>query len=66
MLELSVFEDKEIAGDWRVEYVDDDGACYVNIFVGPNAEHRARDYHRALKTGVISPQTAVTRPKIRG
>jgi len=27
-------------GDWRVEYVDQDGGCYVAIFAGPEAERR--------------------------
>ena len=35
-----VFEDREHAGDWRVEFVDDDGGCEVAIFAGPNARER--------------------------
>ena len=37
-----------VAGEWRVEYFDDDGGCYVAIFAGPAAEQRARDYRDAL------------------
>jgi hypothetical protein len=36
------------SGEWRVEYFDDDGGCYVAIFAGPAAEQRARDYRDAL------------------
>ena len=35
---IEVFEDNEHAGDWRVEYFDADGGCYVTIFAGPLAE----------------------------
>ena len=35
----------------HVEYFDDDGACYVTVFAGPQAERRARDYFEALKFG---------------
>ena len=39
-----VFEDREHAGDWRVEFVDDDGGCEVAIVAGPNAKERAIRY----------------------
>ena len=45
---LKVFEDRKYPGDWRVEYEDDDGGCYVAVFTGPGAEQRARDYYRIL------------------
>jgi hypothetical protein len=48
-----VFEDRDQAGEWRVEYFDEDGGCYVTIFAGPAAERRARDYADALKAGVL-------------
>jgi hypothetical protein len=48
-----VFEDRGEAGEWRVEYFDDDGGCYVTIFAGPEAERRAQDYADALRAGVI-------------
>jgi hypothetical protein len=38
-------------GEWRVEYFDDDGGCYVTVFAGPRAEKRARDYAGALRAG---------------
>jgi hypothetical protein len=47
--EVSVHEDYDEAGDWRVEYFDSDGGCYVTIFAGPEAEKRARDYFKALR-----------------
>jgi hypothetical protein len=39
-----VFEDREWPGDWRVEWVDDDGGVEVAIFSGPNARERALRY----------------------
>jgi alcohol dehydrogenase (cytochrome c) len=33
--EISAFEDREEDGEWRVEYFDDDGGCYVAVFAGP-------------------------------
>ena len=32
-----VFEDRLYPGDWRVEWVDDDGGVELAIFAGPNA-----------------------------
>src|SRR3954469_8670948 len=49
--EVSVLEDREGTGDWRVEFFDDDGGCYVTVFAGPKAEKRARDYFDALRFG---------------
>jgi hypothetical protein len=54
---IAVFEDRREAGDWRVEYFDDDGGCYVTVFAGPEAERRAREYADALKAGVLKPIT---------
>ena len=47
---VTVIEDSD-GGDWRVEYFDEDGGCYVTLFAGPKAEKRARDYFEALKFG---------------
>jgi hypothetical protein len=55
--EISVFEDRAQQGEWRVEYIDEDGGCYVTIFAGPAAEKRARDYHDALKAGMLNAHT---------
>jgi hypothetical protein len=55
--EIRAFEDRREAGDWRVEYCDDDGGCYVTVFAGPEAERRARDYADALKAGVLKQVT---------
>ena len=49
--QVTVVEDRDGTGDWRVEYFDDDGACYITIFAGPKAEKRARDYFQAIKFG---------------
>ena len=49
--DVTVVEDRDGTGEWRVEYFDDDGACYVRVFSGPQAERRARDYFDALKFG---------------
>ena len=45
-MEWIAFEDKKVAGDWRVEAIDDEreGAVYVAIFSGPDAKERAREY----------------------
>jgi len=48
-----VFADRYGRPEWRVEYQDDEGASYVAIFAGPDAERRARDYHAALKSGTL-------------
>jgi transposase-like protein len=54
--EVSVNEDRSGTGEWRVEYFDDDGGCYVTIFAGPAAERRARDYFISLQSGRLSVQ----------
>ena len=53
---VSVNEDRSGTSEWRVEYFDDDGGCYVTIFAGPAAERRARDYFTSLKSGHLSIQ----------
>ena len=40
--EIKVFEDRIVSGEWRVEYFDDDGGCYVAIFAGPWRRNSAR------------------------
>ena len=57
--EIKVFEDRIVSGEWRVEYFDDDGGCYVAIFAGPAAEQRARDYGDALSEGVLTPISVI-------
>ena len=49
--EVSVNEDRHGSSEWRVEYFDDDGGCYITIFTGPASEKRARDYFASLKSG---------------
>jgi hypothetical protein len=39
-----VFEDREWPGDWRVDWVDDDGGVEAAILSGPNARERAVRY----------------------
>jgi hypothetical protein len=39
-----VFEDRLYPGDWRVEWVDDDGRVELAIFAGPKARERAIRY----------------------
>jgi hypothetical protein len=51
--EVMLFEDKEEEGEWRVEYYDADGGCYVTIFSGPAAEERSREYRAALVDGLL-------------
>jgi hypothetical protein len=50
--QASVFEDREIFGDWRVEKFDENGGCKARVFTGPNArqQHEAREpYLGALR-----------------
>jgi hypothetical protein len=49
---LALFRDVDNPGGlWRVEWSDSKGAIYITIFVGPEAEARARDYHDAIRDG---------------
>jgi hypothetical protein len=50
--DILVFED---GAEWRVEYFDEDGGCYVTVFSGPEAAQRALDYHSALLAGKLRP-----------
>jgi len=43
MKTAKAFEDREWPGDWRVEWIDDDGGIEV-AFSGPNARERALRY----------------------
>ena len=46
--DVVLHEDLNGNGEWRVEYQDDDGACYVTIFAGPESRAaRTRLFHRA-------------------
>jgi len=46
------------SGLWRVEWADSEGAMYITIFVGPEAEARARDYHEAISDGRLASHIA--------
>src|ERR1700716_1750276 len=63
--EVSVHEDRDGTGEWRVEYFDADGGCYVTVFAGPKAERRARDYFEALKFGRLRTVRGELRPSHR-
>ena len=39
-----VFADRLYPGDWRVEWINDEGGIEVAIFAGPNARERAFRY----------------------
>jgi hypothetical protein len=39
-----VFEDRMYAGEWRVQWFNDDGDCEVAIFSGHKARERAIQY----------------------
>jgi hypothetical protein len=45
-MKYEAFQDKDIPGDWRVEFIDfeNEGTVYVAIFSGPNARERAEEY----------------------
>ena len=53
--EITICADRFGRPEWRVEYQDDEGSCYVTIFAGLDAERRARDYHAALEAGTLHP-----------
>ena len=53
-----VFEDRATPGEWRVEWFDSDGAGYITIFAGQEAEARAKDYHNAIKDGRLDSRIA--------
>jgi len=57
-----------LPSEWRVEYFDDDGDDYVTIFVGQEAESRARDYRDAIKQGGLEHASRMPRrhPRRRG
>jgi hypothetical protein len=58
--DVILHEDLDGNGEWRVEYQDDDGACYPTIFAGPAAERRALEYFTALQAGRIKTIRAGT------
>ena len=39
-----VFEDREVTGQWCVEWFDDDGGCELEIFTGADARRQALRY----------------------
>jgi hypothetical protein len=39
-----VFEDRELPGQWRVEWFGDDGRCELQTFTGPTARREALRY----------------------
>jgi hypothetical protein len=47
--DVVLMENLDGNGEWRVEYQDDEGGCYVTIFAGPKAEERARDLFRGAQ-----------------
>jgi hypothetical protein len=51
---LVLAEDVENPGIWRVEWVDSDGASYITVFAGREAESRAKDYHDAIRDGRLT------------
>jgi hypothetical protein len=53
-----VIEDRNHPSEWRVEYQEDDGGCYLTIFAGPEAERRARGYWQALQSGRVKTDRA--------
>jgi hypothetical protein len=56
---LALFRDLENPGGlWRVEWSDSEGAMYITIFGGPEAETRARDYHEAISEGRLASHIA--------
>jgi hypothetical protein len=44
MEKAKLFRDRTGLDEWRVERIDDDGACEVAIFAGPGAHDHARRF----------------------
>jgi hypothetical protein len=57
--EVSVNEDRDGTGEWRVEYFDKHGGCYVTIFAGPEAALRARAYFPSAQGQVTEDHSRV-------
>ncbi len=47
VMKAELIEDKNIAGQYRVEAIDNDGGCEVAIFAGPRAFERAAAFRAA-------------------
>lgn len=41
---VQLAEDRNVPKQWRVEWVGEDGECYVATFSGPSADRRATNY----------------------
>lgn len=54
-LEYIAFEDIQVQGDWRVEFVAENGEQYITIFSGDDCERRAVEY-AAFKNGKLPTQ----------
>ncbi len=48
-MEYEVVQDKRHPQDYRAEAIGADGECYSVVFIGPDAEKRAREYALAQK-----------------
>jgi hypothetical protein len=48
---VTVIEDSDGTGDWRVEYFDDDGACYITVFAGPRPRSGRVAISKRLNSG---------------
>jgi hypothetical protein len=57
----AVFEDREIAGQWRVEKFDQEGGCDVRIFTGPTRPPPARSSTGCRKLAMAQARTPITR-----
>jgi hypothetical protein len=56
--QASVFGDREIFGDWRVEKFDEDSGCKARVFIGPNARQQAINYAKQRYGTCIEEQLA--------
>jgi predicted Rossmann-fold nucleotide-binding protein len=63
-----VFEDREVPGQWRAEWFDDDGGCELEIFTGPRAAVRNAEIRvfqgsapRTVSAGLVPPNSASCR-----
>lgn len=51
--EMEISEDRIFSNVWRVQGFHEDGRCFAAVFIGPEAERRARDYDAAVSTGML-------------
>ena len=58
-----VVRSRSAQDEWAAEAIDDDGACYVTLFSGPNAQQRAEEYAAwKMQAALPSPPPQESKP----